>query len=64
MSIYDDATRLGKIALLKRVLRELAHLPRTPALQADMNSLEAWIDELGGDGRTGAHRAIREGEGK
>jgi hypothetical protein len=48
-----------RIALLKRVLRELAALPRTTALEADMNSLEALIDELGGDSRTGAHRAIR-----
>ena len=49
-----------RIAVLKRTLRELAALPQTPALQADMNSLEHWIDELGGDGRTGAHRAIRD----
>jgi hypothetical protein len=48
-----------RIAMLKRVLRNLAALPRTTALEADMNSLEALIDELGGDSTTGAHRAIR-----
>lgn len=48
-----------RVSMLKRVLRELAALPRTTALEADMNSLEALIDELGGDGATGAHRAHR-----
>lgn len=58
--IADDFA--GRVALLKRVLKELAHLPSTPALQADMNSLEHWINELGGDSRTGAHKVIREGK--
>ena len=48
-----------RIALLKRVLKELAVIEPTPPLKADMNSLEQWITELGGDARTGAHRAIR-----
>ena len=51
-----------RIAVLKRVLKDLAHLPQTPALSADMNELELIIEELGGDSRTGAHRAIKEGE--
>ncbi len=49
----------ARIAVLKRVLKDLAHLPSTVALSADMNELEVMIEELGGDSRTGAHRAIR-----
>ena len=48
-----------RIALIKRVLKELAHIEPTTTLKADMNSLEKWITELGGDARTGAHRVIR-----
>ena len=51
-----------RIAVLKRVLKDLALLPQTPQSIADRNELELMIVELGGDARTGAHRAIIEGK--
>lgn len=57
---HDD--HQTRIALIKRVLIELAHAPPTAALEADMNALERWITELGGDARTGAHYAIKKGK--
>jgi len=53
-----------RIAVLKRVLRELAALPRTPALLSDMLELETWITELGGNSRDSAHREIMKGKDK
>lgn len=51
-----------RIAVLKRVLKDLAQLPDTVQGIADREELEQMITELGGDARTGAHRAIRKGK--
>lgn len=47
-----------RINVLKRVLKDLAHLPQTPTSVADRNELELMIVELGGDARTAVHRTI------
>ena len=55
-----------RIALLKRVLRALAQVnrkfPNVRVTEADMHDIEEWITELGGDARTGTHRAILDGK--
>lgn len=48
-----------RIAVLKRVLRDLAQLPQTSGGIGDREELELMIRELGGDERKGAHREIR-----
>ena len=61
MSLLDEIRKdhAFRIALYKRVLKELAAIESTPSLKADMNSLEHLITELGGDARTGSQRVIR-----
>ena len=51
---------MRRIGVLKRVLKQLAHLPETPEGLADRLELEDMIREMGGDERTGAHVAIRD----
>lgn len=52
-----------RVAILKRTLRRLANRDEiSDVLAADMQEIEKMINELGGDGRTGAHVAIT-GEG-
>ena len=56
----------AKINLLKRVLRTLAQVnrkfPNVRVIESDIHDLEAWITELGGEARTGTHRAILDGK--
>lgn len=51
-----------RIALLKRCSRSLSRAYNdypTDRTYADLQELEAWITELGGDIRTGSHRIIQ-----
>lgn len=65
MSIAAEAIALGRVALLKRCSRGLSNAYRdypTDQTYKDLQEIEAWITELGGDVRKSAHTAIIEGK--